>query len=329
VQLDLALLEAFSDSLMVLSRLPASVVPPRVMDEGLAALRRIVPFDAAWWGECSGGIGGLAPRNWLSGRINLGPEFAAEWNRIGASDLFALESMRQLDEVVCSSGFEDPVAEVEAFARRHDLCHAMAITRSLPGSGLLQFISLYRGEASPPFTSVQRVLFKRFSAHLMQRWSARIAELVGAEGVASSDAQALVDGRGEFVYLGARLGTLLRERFPHWTGEGLPQELTQGTRNAPRHVAIGQRRLWAQSCGDLILLSLMPARRTATLPPRELNVALLFAEGRSHKQVARETGLSPATVRTYLREAYLRLGVSDKVALGRALSSSRQRRRIP
>jgi DNA-binding NarL/FixJ family response regulator len=48
-------------------------------------------------------------------------------------------------------------------------------------------------------------------------------------------------------------------------------------------------------------------------------VALLFASGRSHKQIARETGLSPSTVRTYLRDAYLRLDVSDKVALGHAL----------
>lgn len=58
-----------------------------------------------------------------------------------------------------------------------------------------------------------------------------------------------------------------------------------------------------------------------------MSVALLYAEGRSHKEIARETGLSPTTVRTYLRETYLRLGVSDKVALGRALSGNRPRRR--
>ena len=45
----------------------------------------------------------------------------------------------------------------------------------------------------------------------------------------------------------------------------------------------------------------------------------LSADGRSYKEIARETGLSPASVRTYLREIYVRLGVSDKVALSRAL----------
>lgn len=326
MRLDATHLEGFSDSLMVLGRLPASVSPSRVMDEGLAALRRIVPFDAAWWGECSGGIGGLAPRNWLSGRVDLDAGFASEWNRIGAVDRFALESMQRLGEVVVSKGFEDPAPEVEAFARRHDVYHAMAITRSLIGNGLLQFISLYRGEASPAFTPAQRLLFAHFSDHLMQRWSSRIAELVGIDGTAS-DAQALVDPRGGFVYLGARLGLLLHERFPHWNGDTLPEELARSTRRTPGNVALGRRRLTAQHRGDLLLLSLAPSRRSAALPPRELNVALLFAEGRSHKEVARETGLSPATVRTYLRQAYLRLGVSDKVALGRALGGARPRRR--
>lgn len=310
--------EAFSAALLRLARLPAATLPPRLMDEGLAALRELVPFDAAWWGEVSGGVGGAAPRNWLSGHVNLSPHFAQEWNRIGATDRFALESIARLDTVVGTIGFADPVPEVEAFARRHDLFHAMAITRTLPGSGLLQFVSLYRGEGAPAFEPRQRVMFAEFSAHLMLRWSQRVAELIDT-GTPAGDAQALVDGRGELVYLGARLAQLLRERFPHWNDNTLPPELAASTKRLPRQFSLGRRRLSAQARGELMLLSLAPQRRHAVLPPRELNVALLYAEGRSHKEIARATGLSPATVRTYLREAYLRLGVSDKIALGRAL----------
>jgi DNA-binding CsgD family transcriptional regulator len=318
--------EAFSGSLLELARLPAALSPSRLMDEGLAVLRRIVPFDAAWWGECSGGIDGLAPRNWLSGRVKLSADFAREWNRIGATDRFALDSMQRLDAVVHCVGYADPVPEVEAFARRHDLYHVMAITRSLAGSGLLHFVCLYRGHASPAFTPTQSLLFEQFSAHLMQRWSARIAELIGAQAGPGVDGHALVDAHGEFVYVGARFGALLRERFPQWSGAGLPAELAAGTQRLPRQLSLGRRRMSAQRCGELVLLSVAAQRRTPALPPRELNVALLYAEGRSHKQIARETGLSPATVRTYLREAYLRLGVSDKIALGRALDPRHRRR---
>jgi DNA-binding NarL/FixJ family response regulator len=98
-------------------------------------------------------------------------------------------------------------------------------------------------------------------------------------------------------------------------------------REAPVSLKLGARRLATQRCGELVLLSLAPQRRAALLPPREMSVALLFADGHSHKVIARETGLAPATVRTYLREAYLRLGVSDKVALGRVLAGAKPRRR--
>ena len=327
MQLPAPTLAAFSDSLLVLSRLPASVSPQRLMAEGLGALRRIVPFDAAWWGEASGGIDGLAPRNWLSGRMNLPPGFANEWNAIGATDRFALESMRRLDAVVSSTGFEDPEPGVEAFARKHDLYDVIAITRMLPGSGLLQFISLYRHEASARFTAAQRLLFEHFSAHLMQRWCARVADLIGVQTGAEADAHALVDARGEFVYMGARFGALLQQLFPDWTAAALPAQLVEATRRLPVEVSIGRRRFSARACGELMLLNFAAQRRAPVLAPRELNVALMYADGRSHKEIARQTGLSPATVRTYLREAYRRLGVSDKVKLGLALEEARQRHR--
>lgn len=312
-------LESFSARLLDLGQLPADVSPSRLMSDGLAGLRTLVPFDAAWWGETSGGIDGLAPRNWLSGRINLGADFVREWNRIGAADRFANQSIQRLNTVVSEVGHADPEPAVEAFSRRHDLYHAMAITRALPGSGLLQFISLYRHRRSPPFEPVHRLLFEHFSAHLMQRWHARIGALVGDVNDDGA-AHGLVDAAGDLVYVGARLALVLSERYPHWDGTRLPAGLAQAVRESPTTVKLGGRRLGTQRCGDLVLISLAPQRRAPLLPQRHLGVALLYADGRSHKEIARETGLSPATVRTYLREAYLRLGVSDKVALGRVLS---------
>jgi DNA-binding CsgD family transcriptional regulator len=309
-------------------RLPVETLPARLMREGLAALRVIVPYDAAWWGECSDGADGRAPRNWLCGRIDLGPDFAREWNRIGALDRYAGESMRGLGTAVCDSGYEDAGPAAEAFARRYDLYHSMAITRPLAGSGLLQFAALYRHRTSRPFEAVHQVLFEQFSAHLMQRWGSRVATLIGESG-ALGEGHGLVDPAGDFVYVGARLALLLHGRFPQWDGTRLPEGLTFAKLAEHATLKVGERRLAVERCGELLLLSLPSSRGGALLPPRELSVALLYANGRSHKDIAQETGLTPATVRTYLREAYLRLGVSDKIALGRALTSVRRRSRTP
>ncbi|WP_127996816.1 helix-turn-helix transcriptional regulator [Piscinibacter defluvii] len=328
MQIGRQVLEAFSARLLALDRVAESASPARLMRDGLEGLRALVPFEAAWWGECSGGMDGLAPRNWLSGRINLSPDFAREWNRIGHQDRFALESLRRLDTVVRSASYDDPVPAVEAFARRHDLFHALAVTRALPGSGLQQFISIYRGQDSAPFVPAEGVLFEQFSAHLMQRWSTRVALAIGGAGAArAGDGHGLLDAAGEFVYLGARLALLLQEHYPHWDGAQPPADLVEALRRAAGSLKLGARRVAVDPSGELLLLSLAPRRQAPLLPPRELSVALLYADGRSHKQIARETGLSPATVRTYLRDAYQRLGVADKVALGRALAGRRARSR--
>lgn len=320
--------ETFSQRLLALDRLAATALPTRLMQDGLAGLREIVPFDAAWWGEASGGLDGLAPRSWLSWRINLRADFAHEWNRLAHRDAFARDSLSHLGRVVQLTGYEDPDPALEAFSRKHDLYHLMAITRTLPGSGLLQYISLYRGQASQPFAPAHAVLFEQFSAHLMQRWGTRVDSLVqqGAAGRAS-ESHALLNAVGEFAYLGARVALLLREHYPEWEGPTAPAELAAALRQARGTVRLGTRRLAVEPCGELLLMSLAPQRGPALLPPRALSVALLYAEGHTHKQIARDTGLSPATVRTYLRDAYQQLGVSDKVALGRALAGRRPRSR--
>jgi DNA-binding CsgD family transcriptional regulator len=61
------------------------------------------------------------------------------------------------------------------------------------------------------------------------------------------------------------------------------------------------------------------ARRTIT--PREILVARRFAAGLSHKEVARELGISPHTVRTQLTHVYAKLKLHNKAALANYLMS--------
>jgi len=51
------------------------------------------------------------------------------------------------------------------------------------------------------------------------------------------------------------------------------------------------------------------------LPPRLARVAALLTAGYSDKDIAASTGLTFATVRTYVREVYVRLGVHRRVDL--------------
>ena len=57
------------------------------------------------------------------------------------------------------------------------------------------------------------------------------------------------------------------------------------------------------------------------LTPREKEVAQAYADGLSYKEIARDLGLSPTTVRSHLRSVYSKLGVTSKIELARALTS--------
>jgi DNA-binding NarL/FixJ family response regulator len=65
----------------------------------------------------------------------------------------------------------------------------------------------------------------------------------------------------------------------------------------------------------LTLVELREVTSLDHLRPREFQVASLFAEGATHKDIARLIGLTPSTVRHYLRETYSKLDIDNKAAL--------------
>lgn len=57
-----------------------------------------------------------------------------------------------------------------------------------------------------------------------------------------------------------------------------------------------------------------------TLSKRELEVAGAYADGASYKEIARDLGISPTTVRSHLRTVYSKLNVKSKIALAQMLA---------
>ncbi len=89
-------------------------------------------------------------------------------------------------------------------------------------------------------------------------------------------------------------------------------------------VAAGNAYIQGEVTGPLLEAVASTEPDEGKLSPRELEVLALVAAGKENKQVARELELSEATVKSYLKSAYERLGVSGRaeavaVALRRGL----------
>jgi DNA-binding CsgD family transcriptional regulator len=209
---------------------------------------------------------------------------------------------------------------VEAFSRRHDLYHAMAVTLELPDSGLMFFVSLYRGEHEAGFGALEAAAFQEFVLHLREIWHRQLQHLLQRAGQAAGNGFALAERSGRVVYLDGGFAQALRGEFDGWQGNWLPPALVRAAGELPAALRVRGRPLAIMACGELIALSWGGRASAPGLAPRERAVAALYAQGHSYKAIAARLGLSPSTVRTYLRDAYLQLGVRNKVELGARLA---------
>jgi DNA-binding CsgD family transcriptional regulator len=321
----MAMLKAFNRCVLHLGRLARERGASQFIEDGLQAFRQLVPFASAWWGEMSTSHANVAPKSWMHGRIDLPESFAAEWHKSAGSDKFSHDTLNQPGEVVRDSGFTDPDEEVDAFARRHDLYHPMCITFELPESGLMFFVCLYRGAHAPGFNDSEAALFSAFCDHLLQLWRFQVQDMIRFDtGNGASDfGVARLDGT--LLYVGANLCAVIQREVAGWHGSMLPAPVIAQLQKAPCVMRLGRCALTLTPNAEHVILSLEAQSRGAVLAPRERTAAMLFAAGHSYKEIARILGLSPSTVRTYLRNCYLQLGVKSKIELGSVLSVQARR----
>ncbi|WP_343729543.1 helix-turn-helix transcriptional regulator [Duganella sp.] len=315
--------QSFSSGVLEMGGLMRHAEPQVFLRETLLILRRFIGFDSAWWGQVSPGGPGVGPRNLLHASMGLSTTFAQEWNGvIAASDCFAQDSIASLGTVLRASGdCEDGESEeMLAFVKRHGLHTIMAITFELPGSGLLFFVCLYRNCPHAAFNDVESMLFLEFTQHMLQSWKHRLADWQAAFGASSLDGLAVADAQGQLYYLGRRIGDALARDCDDWQGTTLPRSVTAAFAHLPCSVTLGGAKLVLAPADSLVAITLAGAGQRAQLTPRELSAALLYARGQSYKEIAREMGLTPSTVRTYLRDVYSSLGVSNKIELAAALA---------
>lgn len=317
----MATLNAFNRCVLHLGRLARERDASQFIEDGLQAFSELVPFASAWWGEMSASEADAPPKNWMHGRINLPQSFAVEWHQGAGSDGFSHNTLSQPGEVVRESGFDDLDEVVSAFARRHDLFHAMCITFELPESGLMFFVCLYRGIDAPGFSDAEADLFSAFCDHLLQLWRFQVQDMIRFDTGSGATDFGIARMDGSLLYVGASLCAVIQRELPGWSGSMLPFEVTAQLPKAPCVIRLGRSALTLSPNAEHVILSLEAQSRGAVLAPRERTAALLFAAGHSYKEIAKTLGLSPATVRTYLRNCYLQLGVKSKVELGSVLRS--------
>lgn len=301
-------LQAFSRFIGALHEARAVHHGPDLLAWGAGALSKIVGFDAAWCGwadmmPAEVDIIGTAV-------FNLPDDYVAFWRDIKHDDLLAsdVQAMKATNRLWAWYDRNGPrqTEGMRALADRYGLRHLSVVTRPVDPQRPQLFLSAYRGGAQARPLGDRELTFLACALDHLQ------AALDQADAGQDGVPRLLVDRQGRPVAGSARALAL-------WTGWAAnPCGDFDGW--------LGRKGLRAQAVPSplrdghmLTELRLTPRRLADDLTGREREVAALISQGRTHKEIARLLGLSPATVRNHTARIYAKAQVGSRAALTRAL----------
>lgn len=327
------LISNFSEQLgaAMIEGLAAAWDGPRaqIFERGVAGLRRRVPCDGAWWGlvEASPNVA-VAPCFHVAGSIGLSDDFRQSFVEICSDDEFAAAVLASPEQVLRWSG---PAVEVpstvRAWAARHRLAHGAAVSSYEPFIGQISFVALYRFEGGVAFSDDEATLMRLLVEQLVVLWRRSLQDMFSAASAESLAGTLLAKSDGTLVFCGAAMASRLITVGWDQQGQRAPAPLLQFG-GAGGRVRMGDDWVVISEDGEGLRAELASTGRVPPLPTRVLRVAALFCDGLTAKQIARKLELSPATVRTYLRDAYHQLGVRNKLELHSAMRRGRPQVRI-
>lgn len=136
-----------------------------------------------------------------------------------------------------------------------------------------------------------------------------------------SGATGLINDEGQVEIADQRFFDLLEREWPELAPEFIPHEAME-ILNQEKPYRGAQIELTLVRQAGCNLCRIRPVDAMEVLTPREFVVARRFAAGMSHKQIARELGVSHHTVRNQLAHLYRKLNLHDKASLAQYLSTN-------
>lgn len=315
-----ARLAAISDYLLALYARAADADAASYSAFALEGFCALMGVERAWWGLMS--QDNSVPRLLSSVRHGLPAHYEAAWEAVRRDDIVAKAVIEVKYRVTSLDAAQiPPDSALRGFASEFDLSRTLCLSVDVSDQDTLMFISSYRRHGEPRFTTTDRSVNGLLVPHLRAAWMQNLRERLrpDQEGAPHSARKAFVDRHGRLCQCEDGFEDLVAKQWRRWRGHSLPAPLIAAVEQA--RVAPGRRweeRAWAVKAIPAGLLTLIEFREASPLDrlsPREREVAVLFARGLTHKEIARETNLMPTTVRHYLREVYAKLLVDNKAAL--------------
>jgi DNA-binding CsgD family transcriptional regulator len=289
----------------------------------LGLLKEAVPFDsAAWWISMR-----VSDRAATTHSVHLHrepPEMVREWQAINNEDSVLAQAIKHPGSAVI---FHPPTlfampakAAARDYAARFSHRNGIAVLLADREQRFVKGVSLYRANDCDHYRESERGLFELISPHLCEALKInRQFRLPNSEAHSpgfESRAIAVVRNDGVIEHCGPDFVALVRLEFSQWRPPCLPEALFDALRASGRLEYRGKVvALRGTAAGEVMVLRICKLVDFNQLTAREFEAASLFGSGMSYKEIAREMGIAPVTVRNFLQKTYAKLQIGNKAAL--------------
>lgn len=316
-------MQAFSRTLIDLYQVAENTSPQGFPQEVLRLLQPWIHFDGAVFGMGDSQAEAQANLQIVQAHIlNRDAALLADYAAVSSADpvtgafLAGLASPMPVD---CVQLYGEPgLEDVDAFAQRHALRHLMLYGDAPSAERSGRWMVLYRSD-NTAFQALETDLLHAAWFHVSRAVDINRAAALDRQDLQHAQrASALIGLRGTIEAADPQFHALLEREWPGGPHKMLPQALLDcAARGLPyrgRCIEVAIRR--QDAC---LVCVASPVEQRGSLTPGEYAVARRFAAGLSSKEIARELGVSPHTVRSQLANAYAKLDVHDKAALAQRL----------
>ena len=290
---------------------------------GINVLRKYVPFDGARWALVDGPLDvKVQPTFHIDGSIGLSDALCDEYITICDEDAFAAAVVAHSGVVLrwSAEGASVP-PNIGNWIERHKLAHGAARCSHAAFSGQAFVVVLYRFRGALAFNDYEALAIDLLLKQLEMLWVKSLREVFNLKTALALSGTLLAKTDGELIYCGSEMAKQLAGIGWDQKGKVAPQILVELGSTGGRARA-GKAWVVVSVEVDGFRAQLNSTDVAPSLPMRLLRVASLTCDGLSAKAIARDLGLSPATVRTYLREVYRELDVHNKLELNRVIKST-------
>jgi DNA-binding CsgD family transcriptional regulator len=295
----------------------------------LDLLKRTLPFDSGVWGTFT--LTPSGPKAHSRFLYNLPDRMLSEYEQVKQHDIVnqqAVASCGQTLNVQLAQAESIAHPSILAHARRWGMEHTLATMVHESPIHLYTAVCLYRNEVNTPFSESDRRFKEAVVPHLVQAGHLSAIQVLDPPPrvLGVPRARALVDRFGVIHNAEPGFAALLELEVPGWQGPSLPPALVSVLEADAADDVDYRGEAVVLSClrrlPDHRLVVRVRARASIDgLSRRELMVAREFASGKNYRQIAKQFGTSPTTVRSQLQMVYTKLGVRTKVHLIKTLET--------